>query len=155
MNHCLLAPAGSVGWISVSELKAAAVICWDLQLHSEHPGLWRMGSLVLCGCIVGDAAKDSALAASAEMNASSAGPESSETWWNLKGYKLLISTRSCNFGCWNFNLLQGFINICNYRRKAICSAIIDKGSCSISGTELLISSGKVCLFFSEKYALKQ
>lgn len=38
-----------------------------------------MGSPVLCGCIVGDAAKDSALAASAEMNANSAGPESSET----------------------------------------------------------------------------
>lgn len=37
------------------------------------------GQPVLCGCIVGDAAKDSALAASAEMNANSAGPESSET----------------------------------------------------------------------------
>lgn len=34
---------------------------------------------MLCGCIVSDAAKDSALAASTGMNANSAGPESSET----------------------------------------------------------------------------
>ncbi|KAF2976170.1 hypothetical protein EK904_010201 [Melospiza melodia maxima] len=50
-----------------------------------------MGSLVLCGCIVGNAAKDSALAASAEMNANSAGPESSETSVEMKSSEAFAS----------------------------------------------------------------
>lgn len=46
MNYCLLAPAGSIGWSSVLKLKAAAAICFVLQLRSNHEGLWRMGSPV-------------------------------------------------------------------------------------------------------------
>lgn len=44
----------------------------------------------MCSCIVDDAANDSVLATYTEINADSAGPESSEACvGSLKGYRLL------------------------------------------------------------------